>query len=785
VNFKKLVSLFVSSAFIASILPFPSVLADSYNIIAKNETSQIISKGVIHKNITYFTTEGWININVLNVNLTDNYTDVSTIFNPNGLKERMTVKDMANYAGAIAAVNGDFFDTKTGFPIGPTVIDGRLITDPSNTDKLAAFSINNKKMPSIDYWSKSLSIILPDGSSVPISSINKTSTSFDYLNMYTSDWSNMSPGSSDSVPDLVEVIVDRNDTVLEIRCGQPPVEIPEGGYVLDTAGYLKDILLTLQPGDIIQKNITTTPPYENLEMAVGGGTILLKNGSIYPFTHEIKGNLARTAIGYTYDKKSLIIATVDNSSTRGMSLNEMANLMLSLGAYDAINLDGGGSTQMVLRPLGDTQTILQNFAKDGYERKVANAVAIFNNAPKGNLYALKIESEDKNVFVGFHRKLTVKGYDENYNPIQINPLDIQFSVSGISGNFDGNYFIPSSTGEGSITARIGSVTGTYKITSLDKPVDIRFNPYSVYIDKNKSMQITVTAKNIKGYRALIEPEDISWEIYNNIGTIDSNNTFKSSSSDISGALVANVADKKGVLNVKVGNGSDFDNSILPKVPDFWTIDPANKDVQVKNTFDSFKFMVFGDTQYNTLLKLQLSLKAADIANKNYPLVIFTGKVNDRVLNSLNIEYITADKNMVYDYKNSTFIVLNNKGGSLLSYDKNQWSWFLTQLKNVKGNNLFVVLPQPVWGSDGFKDDKEAALFEDTLKDFKETTGKNVWIIYGSQNKFYTTLNDEIRYITNYGTDLRENKTDIYKDFGYISVMVNGKDLNYTFNNLIN
>ncbi|MFV9566919.1 phosphodiester glycosidase family protein [Thermoanaerobacter mathranii] len=785
-NIKKILSLGVNILLLLLTFPTQNVKANTYTILDRKEFTQNLSKGVVHKNIVYFTTEGWINVNVLKVDLTDKYTDVSVIFNPSGIKNRMSVRDMANTYGAVASVNGDFFDTTTGFVIGATVKDGRLITDPSNIGKLATFSIDANGIPSIEYWSKSMSVTLPNGTKLPLAAINKISSTFEYLGMYTRDWFSTSPGANENVPQLVEVVVDGNDRVLEVRQGQPPVEIPQGGYVLAGAGYVGQNLLTLKPGDVIQKDIRTNPPFENLKMAVSGGTILVKDGKIAPFTHEIKGYTARSAIGYTQDKKYLIIATVDGSSTRGMTQQEMANLMISLGAYDALNLDGGGSTQMAVRPLGDTEAKLANHPPEGYERKVANGIGIFNTAPQGNLYALKLEASDTNVFKGLHRTITVKGYDENYNPVTINPEEVLFSVNGITGVFSGNTFMPTSVGEGVITARVGNAIGTIKITSLDKPVDIRFNPANIVIDKNKSIPITVTAKNIKGYRALIEPQDITWEVYNNVGNIDKNGMFVSSNLDVTGALVANVLGEKAILPVKVGQGSEFDTSVLPKVTEFTLIDPANKEVPVKNTSNSFKFMVFGDTKYNTLLKLHISLKAADIANTGYPLAIFLGDVNEKVLKNLKVKYITTgDKYTMYNYNNSTFIVLNNRSGSLLNPDKNQWSWFKEQLNNVKGDNLFIILPKPVWGSDGFKDVKEATLFEETLKEFKKNTGKNVWIIYNGKSKFYTTLNDEIRYITTYGTDVEGNTNDIYNDFGFISIMVNGKEVNYQFKNLIN
>lgn len=758
----------------------------AYTVLESKEQTQIVTKGVTHTNLLYFTPEGFININILKIDLKDPYLDLSVIFSPSGIKERMPIREMANSYGAVAAINGDFFDTKTGFVIGATVKDGNLITDPASNGKMATFYIDKTGTPYIDYWTKKMSITLPDGTTVFLAAINKISSTFQYTVMYTRDWYRFSPGANENVPQLVEVVVDQSDTVLEVRQGQPSTEIPEGGYVLAASGDIGNLLLRLSPGDKIQKDITTNPPFEDIKMAVSGGTILVKGGKIYPFTHEIKGYAARTAIGYTKDKRYVLMVTVDGPPYRGMTQEELASLMLSLGAYDALNLDGGGSTQMAVRPLGETEAVLYNYSPNSYERKVPNGVAVFSTAPKGNLYGLKLEVEDNKVFKRLHRSIKVKGYDENYNPIPVELHEVEFSVTGVEGRFEGNYFIPLSTGEGTIVARVGEVTSTIKIAVLENPAVLEFKPSEIVLDKNKKIGIKLFGKDVKGYRALIDPIDIEWQIYNNVGTIDNNGTFTSANFDSSGAIVAKVLDKTALLPVKVGKGSEFDYSNLVPQTDFTQFDPDNKEVAVNNTSDSFKFMIFGDTKYNTLLKLQISLKAVDTANKEYPLAIFVGDINERALANLKTRYIAVgDKYQRYEYGNSTFIVLNNRNGTFVKPDPNQWTWFKDQLNNIQGDNLFILLPKPIWGNEGLKDNKEASLFEETLKEFHKKTGKNVWVISNSSKKFYTSLEEGIRYVETYGTNVSGNNNDIYNDFGFVSVMVNGKDIKYQFKRVVN
>ncbi len=116
-------------------------------------------------------------------------------------------------------------------------------------------------------------------------------------------------------------------------------------------------------------------------MGVGGGPILVKGDSVHvTYNEEIfwgsgvgKDNRdPRTAVGYTTDGKAiLLVADGRQGTSYGLSLPEMAQVMIDLGCTEAINLDGGGSSQMVVndalinRPEGTT-----------YQRPVATFLAV-------------------------------------------------------------------------------------------------------------------------------------------------------------------------------------------------------------------------------------------------------------------------------------------------------------------------------------------------------------------------------------------------------------------------
>jgi hypothetical protein len=120
--------------------------------------------------------------------------------------------------------------------------------------------------------------------------------------------------------------------------------------------------------------------------AVGGRPILLRDGAVVPQvdTEGSAGFAAsrhpRTAVGIASDGRRLLLVTVDGRQrpySDGMTLRELANLMRALGARDAINLDGGGSTTMVVKtPAARAITVVNKPSDPTGERAVGNALGI-------------------------------------------------------------------------------------------------------------------------------------------------------------------------------------------------------------------------------------------------------------------------------------------------------------------------------------------------------------------------------------------------------------------------
>ena len=155
--------------------------------------------------------------------------------------------------------------------------------------------------------------------------------------------------------------------------------IPKDGFVLSarSGSDAAKILSNLKFGDQGEITLSFLPEeWNEVVEGIGGNSWLVKHGKIYKAGHEgPKANRddPRTALGYN-DKK-LFLIVVDGRQggySNGMSYDDVAAAMIELGATEAINLDGGGSSTFIVNGK------LINRPSDGRERDVLNAVFITN-----------------------------------------------------------------------------------------------------------------------------------------------------------------------------------------------------------------------------------------------------------------------------------------------------------------------------------------------------------------------------------------------------------------------
>lgn len=554
---KKSFLVLLITAVLVSAVP-PGITRAGSGVIYQSSEKETLTSGATLERITRFTDEGWLNMNVIRVDLSNQYIKVDTISDPGPIKYLNNTKALAETRGAVAAINGGFFNwiSGGGYADGPLMESGKIVSADNEynrySDSMGTFAISQLNEALYNYWKTDITLTAPNGASTVVMQYNKPSKQ-QYTDFTIIDrrWSEASIGNIYN--DIVEMVVE-DGKVKEIRQNQPALEIPQNGYVVVTRQQGSSFISTnFKVGDEVKYDIATNPDWSNLQMAVTGSAILVKDGKIPDkFSMNIEGRHPRTVIGSSQDDKQLFLVTIDGrqKGSLGMTQTEAASFMLELGAYNALNLDGGGSTTMVAREAGGSAINVVNTPSDGIPRAVSNAVGVFSIAPPSELDGFIIESVDSNVFVNTSRDFTVKGYDRYFNPIAVNAGDIKWSVKGIDGYFEGNRFFPKAAGKGKIVATLGKASSEVDVTVLSSPVELKLSDRLAKLSPGQSKSFTLSGKNQEGFSAVINPLDVSWSVNGNIGSFE-RGAFKAAQGG-TGYIEAAVGNARAYCGVSVG-----------------------------------------------------------------------------------------------------------------------------------------------------------------------------------------------------------------------------------------
>ncbi len=528
--------------------------------IHSNIETGMVASGVRHEKITRFTDDGWLDVNIIRADLTNSHVKVDTIVDSTSMRTLSSPLDLMESENAVAAINGSFFmwgeEANKVIPIGPIVSSGELLTAYSSLNStmqtMATLCVNSAGKASCDYWETSIWIEAPNRAVLIAGRYNRPFYGYTDLTILDRTWGNMTPGAG-KYTRMVEMIVE-NGRVTEIREGKSSTVIPGNGYVVVTCGSGADMLLdNFKKGDSVSLHISTTPDWKKMIMAVSGGAVLLRNGKIPGvFTHEITGRHPRSALGCSENGNQLIMVTVDGrqDSSFGLTQREMAELMLELGAFNAINLDGGGSSAILARPLGKEEPEVLNSPSDGILRRVPNIVGVVSSAPQSYLYGMVINTSDTRIFAGTSREFDVLGYDMYFNPVSINLSAVNWSTDGIEGRFEDNIFYPSQPGHGKVIAEINGVASETEIEVLKPPVQLVPDLKSIKLAVGESRQISFYGGDISGQNALIDPRDLNY-------------SFNGIKADFKEGKLTPLAKGGGYMDAWVGNTHAYIEVLVP------------------------------------------------------------------------------------------------------------------------------------------------------------------------------------------------------------------------------
>lgn len=491
------------------------------------DKTEEIGPGITLHHLKSLRESGWQDEQVLTVHL--NEAGVSTnILTSGPVASGGPLTEAANKAGAVAGVNGGFFDIgNSNAAEGGEVGSGELIKSPDvEINKANHFGVskaglaelaNLATQASAEFGGASHSVLTvnaADGGGIPANG----------MIAYTPAWGTYSRArafTTPSVTNIAEVLV-VNDKVVSVNStGAAANQIPAGGFVLVGRESAAEAIRALKPGEEVKLTYgLSAEATQELQFAIGDGGVIIENGT--PVGGLDSSIAPRTAAGFKDGGHTLVLATWDGpggTGNGGIGINVEAAELAEEGVETAVNLDGGGSTTMVARALGAEGATVRNNPSDGSERSDPNGIGVFVEPGDGAVHHMFVvpgphdgsAEESLRVFPGTHLDLNAQATDDHQAPVKLAEGAVKWTAS--SGTITNGLLAAPAKAKGTITvgATSGGVTTEVPVRVLDPVRNIELSTERISISEAKSedaVSVTVTGKDDQGWKAPVEYSDL-------------------------------------------------------------------------------------------------------------------------------------------------------------------------------------------------------------------------------------------------------------------------------------
>jgi hypothetical protein len=280
----------------------------------------------------------WLEIDPNKVNL-------KPIIPPNGTAPLTRISTLHN---ASAAINGGYFNRNNRLPLGAIRVDGRWVSGPILGRGAIAWDNNNNW--TIGRLVASETLITPSGERIALNNLNSAYIARG-VSRYTTDWG----PTYTPLTDGETVLTVEDNRVMNQTTGKDAVSSPDRGYLLVIRSN-NNLAQQLPTGATVRLESRLQPSdFARYPHIMGGGPLLIERGRIVlnaeaeKFSRAFQQQTAsRSAIALSREGKILLVAVHNRVGGRGATLSEWAQILQGMGASDALNLDGGSSTGIVL-----------------------------------------------------------------------------------------------------------------------------------------------------------------------------------------------------------------------------------------------------------------------------------------------------------------------------------------------------------------------------------------------------------------------------------------------------
>ena len=468
-----------------------------------------------------------------------------------------------------AGVNGDFYitwDPYIGNPNMACYVDGQIaMYDRDEATKYGHFVMDDSKNMWCDHIYQKWTITRADNSVISLSHINydRLDNELVLYNDKTGHYTKTTGGVERRVrlvegeewginkPFKVEVVGEA------VSGGNMPILPNEA--VLSASGSREADVLNLKDGEVLTVYFETrlgdynlTPP--NIKEVCGGDVVILQRGEVvYEAGRWINSRDAfnpRTMLGYSEDRSKMVWGLIDgrSSESSGSTYPQGASIMRYAGCYDAVNVDGGGSSGMYIQNLG-----IVNTPSDGKERAVSNGIYAVLEAPEDNEIA-EIRFVDWAMNFPQYGIYTPKfyGYNQYGMLIDTDVQGVTLSCDPKIGEVINNGTTFYGTGDG-----IGALKAEYNGLTADIPVtvapsdNVKLRLSNVVLDNKREYTVEVNAL-VNESEMPMNPSALAWSSDNEaVATVEAGTGLLKGVSNGAAVVTGKVGDFTGTLNVSV------------------------------------------------------------------------------------------------------------------------------------------------------------------------------------------------------------------------------------------
>ncbi len=534
------------------------------------EPARPIAPGAIYQSM--YRPEGPWAIHVVEADLREAYLELRVLLGGGATMARRQLSGMLLSAESsvmrpVAGINADFFSLAggnyEGVPLGLHVEDGELISFPEPSRSvfyvLEGGSMRTGRLRP-NAWVRGPGDLL-----YPVAGLNRPPGYADLV-VFTPRFGEQTRSDEGTTHVSLVGLSGRlrpssqiGATIASISVG-PSQRIPPGGAVLAARGIAAYALRKLKVGDEITLSVKLQPEEGQIRQALGGGPRLVRGGvaSIEHLRERFSNSFAtkrhpRTGLGLR--DGTLVLVVVDGRQpgySEGMTLYEFAQLFLELGCSDAMNLDGGGSSTMVVH------NRVMNSPSSGYERAVVNALGLFSVAPIGPPVELVIQPRKLTLLAGEQVALQPVGIDRFYNPVPLEPEDVSWRTPAVFGAIsDTGVFTAAQVANptvGLVMAQMGDLSASSVVKVDPAPARIVVTPPRAAVTPGAAVRFFANAYDEDNQPVTFSPGRLTWRISPSEagGQIDSSGVLKAPERGGRIAVLACIGGVCGQAEVTVG-----------------------------------------------------------------------------------------------------------------------------------------------------------------------------------------------------------------------------------------